>query len=201
LGLRTLDEAIGRTDRLRPRALPHPHWKAATLDLAPLLARAERPGAAPRFIAARPRADAGLDEALLPKVLAGIERGRPVTLDQPIGNVNRSVGAWLAGALAHQAPDLRLPEGAVTVRFCGSAGQSFGAFLTAGLAFELRGDANDYVAKGLSGGRIVVRPPDGTRFAPEENVIVGNTVLYGATGGELFINGLAGERFAVRNSG
>ncbi len=197
LGFRTLDEAIGRAGRLTRRALPLEHAKAARLDLRPLTTPAE--GKVRHFHKRRPRREDQLGRKLLPEVLPALERGEAIAVERPIGNVNRAVGAHLCGALTRHG--LSLPDGALTVRFRGSAGQSFGAFLTPGVFFELAGDANDYLGKGLSGGRIAVRPPEGSRFRPEENIIVGNTVLYGATGGELYVSGIAGERFAVRNSG
>ncbi|MEZ4433778.1 MAG: glutamate synthase large subunit [bacterium] len=200
LGFRALDEAIGRADRLVARALPADEEKARALDLAPLLTPAPQPGPR-RCVGFRPRAADTLDEVLLPAVAAAIEGGAPVVVEQAIGNVHRAVGARLAGEVARRRAGRPLPDGAITVRFGGSAGQSFGAFLPQGVAFELVGDGNDYLGKGLSGGRIAVRPPEASRFRPEQNVIIGNTVLYGATGGELYAVGHAGERFAVRNSG
>ncbi len=202
LGFRTLDEAIGRADRLTRRALPEAHAKAARLDLAPLLEPADRLAddtPALRSGPRRPRPGGHPDGEMLEPILSALDRGETVEIERPIHNTDRAVGAHLAGALARRGP--KLPDGAVTVRFSGSAGQSFGAFLTAGVTFHLAGDANDYLGKGLSGGRITVRPSPGSRFRPEENIIVGNTVLYGATGGELYVSGVAGERFAVRNSG
>jgi glutamate synthase (NADPH/NADH) large chain len=127
--------------------------------------------------------------------------GRGVELELPIDNSNRAVGALLSGEIARRFGAAGLPDGAIRARFTGSAGQSFGAFLAPGVTLELCGDANDYLGKGLSGGRVIVHPPPGARFRAEDNVIVGNVALYGATAGELYACGLAGERFAVRNSG
>ena len=200
LGFRTLDEAIGRVDRLRPRALGAGDWKAKTLDLAPLLAPAEGDGPR-RCVGRRARSDDHLDDALLPAVAHAIETGEAVVVERPVRNIHRAVGARLAGEIVRRRGGRPLPEGAITVRLRGSAGQSFGAFVPAGVMFELEGDSNDYLGKGLCGGRIAVRPSGRARYRPEENVIIGNTVLYGATGGELYVCGLAGERFAVRNSG
>ena len=199
LGIATLDEAIGRADRLCARVLPG-DAKAGMLDLAPLLTPAPHEGPR-RCTGYRARPDDQLDLALLPALLPAIESGRVIAVEQPIGNIHRAVGARLAGEIVRRRPGRPLPDGAITVRFAGSAGQSFGAFLPAGVTFELVGDGNDYLGKGLSGGRLAVRPPDGSRFRAEHNVIIGNTVLYGATGGELYAAGIAGERFAVRNSG
>jgi len=130
-----------------------------------------------------------------------IERGEKVIAELPIRNVNRVVGTITSGEITRRHGAAGLPEDTIRLKFTGSAGQSFGAFVTRGMTLAIEGDANDYFGKGLSGGRIVVRPPEGSRFAAEENVITGNVALYGATGGEAFIRGIAGERFAVRNSG
>jgi glutamate synthase (NADPH/NADH) large chain len=142
-----------------------------------------------------------LDQVLLQRARGTLEGGPPSLIVLPVRNAHRAVGAMLSGAIARVRGAAGLPDDSIRVRLQGSAGQSFGAFLAAGVTLELEGDANDYVGKGLSGGRVIVRPPAGTRFPPEENVIIGNTVLYGATRGELYASGLAGERFAVRNSG
>ena len=142
-----------------------------------------------------------LDRELINRSYPAISSGMPVELDFPIKNTNRSVGAMLSGAVAKKYGNDGLPDGTISCTFKGSAGQSFGAFLEHGISFRLEGDANDYVGKGLSGGRIVIVPPSGTIFAPEDNIIAGNTILYGATSGEMYINGRVGERFCVRNSG
>jgi glutamate synthase (NADPH/NADH) large chain len=197
LGARSLDDIVGRVDLLRARKTDHP--KAKHLDLGSILAPPVAPASWPRkFARAQPWAmDDHVDRALVPL----LDGALPARLDLPIDNSKRAAGALLSGEIARRHGAVGLPEGSIHVRFEGSAGQSFGAFLAPGVTLELDGDANDYVGKGMSGGRIVVRPPSGARFAAEDNVIVGNVALYGATGGELFANGLGGERFAVRNSG
>ena len=130
-----------------------------------------------------------------------IETGKPTRLEMPIRNIHRAVGTIISSRIAKRWGGAGLPDGTIELAFTGSAGQSFGAFLAPGVTMQLTGEANDYLGKGLSGGRIVVTTPPGSPFDPKENIIVGNTLLYGATSGEVFINGLAGERFAVRNSG
>jgi glutamate synthase domain-containing protein 3 len=142
-----------------------------------------------------------LDHRLIELARPALERQEPVEEELEIRNVHRSVGTMLSGEIARRYGSAGLPEDTIRFRFRGSAGQSFGAFLARGVTLILEGDANDYTGKGLSGGRLIVYPPHGSRFAAEENIIVGNVVLYGATGGEAFFRGMAGERFAVRNSG
>jgi glutamate synthase (NADPH/NADH) large chain len=198
LGARSLDELIGRVERLRPRAIAG--GKAAKLDLSAILAV---PADGPRRFARMqpwPLAD-HVDHDLIRRAEAAIAGGRPVELALPIDNARRAVGTLLSGEIARRCGARGLPDGSIRVRLTGSAGQSFGAFLAPGVTLELCGDANDYIGKGMSGGRLVVYPPASARFAPEHNVIVGNVALYGATAGDLFACGLAGERFAVRNSG
>ena len=203
LGLRTIDEMVGRSDRLEMRpALDHP--KARTLDLSRLLAQPKVPEAygRRRTVAQEHNVEASLDATtLLPLAAAALTEGLPVRADLPIRNVNRVVGTMLGSEITRRWGREGLPDGTIELRFRGSAGQSFGAFIPRGLTLELEGDANDYVGKGLSGGRIIVTPPVEATFTAHENVIVGNVVLYGATSGEAFIRGMAGERFAVRNSG
>jgi len=205
LGVTRLDDLVGRTELLRPRDTTH--WKARSLDLAPVLHRPEVPAAvARRFQAAQPWSlDDHVDNQILAAVAAatggGLSNGKPVELRLPIDNTRRAAGARLAGAIARRHGGRGLPDGSIKVHFTGSAGQSFGAWLTAGVELHLEGDANDYVGKGLSGGRLAIRPPRAARFAAEDNVVIGNTALYGATAGGLFVRGQAGERFAVRNSG
>ena len=202
LGFRTLNEMIGRVDRLdMRRALDH--WKAGGVDLSKLLYQAPaREGVAIWNVE---RQDHGLDKALDHRLIEAarpaLEKGEPVLIELPITNVNRTVGAMLSGEVAKRAGHTGLAEDTITVKLNGTAGQSFGAFLARGVSLELSGDGNDYVGKGLSGGRVVVRQPKGARRNPVENIIVGNTVLYGAIGGEAYFEGVAGERFAVRNSG
>jgi glutamate synthase (NADPH/NADH) large chain len=202
LGFRRMDDMIGRVDLLRPRRRVE-HWKGEKVDLSAMLAQ---PRALPhwprRFARPEPwNLDHHIDRRLMPRLEDAIGHGRPVELAAPIDNTCRAAGTLLSGRIARVHGARGLPDGTIHVRFQGSAGQSFGAFLAAGVTLELEGDANDYLGKGLSGGRIVVYPPRASRFKPEENILVGNTLLYGATGGEVYINGLAGERFAVRNSG
>ncbi|MEM9487562.1 MAG: glutamate synthase large subunit, partial [Myxococcota bacterium] len=201
LGFRRFDDMVGRVERLQVRQLDH--WKAKKLDLSEMLYKIDAvDGAALRCHTTVPW---DLEEHLDRKLLAECERALAgqgqVALDLPIRNTDRAVGAMLSGEIAARHGAQGLPDDSIHVRFSGSAGQSFGAFLAPGVTLELAGDANDYLGKGLSGGRINVRPPPDSRFAAEDNVIIGNTVLYGATGGELFARGIAGERFAVRNSG
>ncbi len=204
IGLRSLDEATGRVDLLAAeRAIEH--WKARGVDLSHILTHIELPAGAPRRRVEPPPAvlkDA-LDWKLLERSRGAIERGERVRIEVPIRNVNRCVGGILSSHIARAHGADGLAEGSIEVSFEGSAGQSFGGWLAPGVTFTLRGDANDYAGKGLSGGVLAVRPREGmaAAFRAEENVIVGNTLLYGATGGRAFFRGLAGERFAVRNSG
>jgi glutamate synthase (ferredoxin) len=206
LGFRTMDEAIGRVDLLRPRRHSGDEHSLA-LDLSALLHRAEPvldPGGPleRRHTQSQPiRAEHVLDRDLIALARPAIERGESVTAKLPIRTADRAVGAMLSGEIARHWGANGLPDESIVLRFVGSAGQSFGAFAMRGLSLELEGEANDYVGKGLSGARLVVRAPKGSSFLPDETVIVGNTVLYGATSGEAYFGGLAGERFAVRNSG
>ena len=202
LGFRTVNEMVGRMDMLEPhRAIEH--WKAKGLDLTPMLQLPNVPEGVATYC--QVAQDHGLDKALDHKLIElskpALERKEPVNIELPIRNSNRVVGAMLSGEVAKRYGEDGLPDDTVRLRFQGSAGQSFGAFLAKGISMTLEGDSNDYFAKGMSGGRIVVYPPSGSTFVPETTTIVGNVVLYGATGGKVFIRGLAGERFAVRNSG
>jgi glutamate synthase domain-containing protein 2/glutamate synthase domain-containing protein 1/glutamate synthase domain-containing protein 3 len=203
LGVRSIDELIGRVDLLVPDEAVD-HWKARGLDLRPLLRVPEGlTDGAPRHWAYPPDPVLydSIDVDLLQRCRPALEERRPVRLELPIANRNRAVGGLLSGEIArHHGPE-GFPEGTIEVRFRGSAGQSFGAWLAPGVSLLLEGDANDYTCKGLSGGTVVVRPPREAAFPAEENVIVGNVALYGATSGRAFFRGLAGERFAVRNSG
>jgi len=202
LGFRRFDEMIGRVDRLCCRRAIE-HWKAKGLDLSAIFAPPENPSGC-SLRRTRPQTDLHqdhLDRIILPLVAPALERQEPVRLEMPIRNVHRAVGATLSHQVVRKYGAKGLPEGTIEITFRGSAGQSFGAFLAPGITLRLIGDANDYLGKGLSGGRIVVQTPPGSSFDPKENVIAGNTLLYGATSGEVFINGLVGERFAVRNSG
>jgi glutamate synthase (NADPH/NADH) large chain len=214
MGCRTLDEVIGHTELLSQAPAPDPaassgEWdkiairKIEGIDLSKLLYKpAEAATNALRHTTEQLHAlDGVLDRKLIGLVTPAIEGGRSVKLEFPIKNTDRAVGAMLSGAVTKEYGAEGLADDTIDVKFRGSAGQSFGAFLCHGITFELEGDSNDYLGKGLSGGRIVVKPADGTTFAPEGNIIAGNTLLYGATGGEVFINGQVGERFCVRNSG
>jgi len=202
LGFRTIDEMIGRTDRLDlRRALDH--WKAAGVDLSRLLAQPDMP---PSVARRRVRAqDHGLEHALdhelIRQAAPALERGHLVDLYLPIRNVHRAVGTMLGYEITRRYGGRGLPDDTINISFEGSAGQSFGAFLPRGATLTLIGDANDYWGKGLSGGKLVVLPPRAATFAAEESVIIGNVSLYGATSGEAYVRGIAGERFAVRNSG
>ena len=203
LGFRTMAEMIGRSDRLDVRDAVE-HWKARGLDLAPLLHRpAVGPEVAIRKVVEQ---DHGLDKSLdmttlVPLCGAALERREPVDIRLPIRNVNRTVGTILGYEVTSRHGADGLPDDTIRLHFTGSAGQSFGAFVPRGITLTLEGDANDYLGKGLSGGKIVAFPPRESTFVPEENILVGNVVLYGATGGEAYFRGVAGERFAVRNSG
>ena len=202
LGFRTLEEIIGRVDLL-DTVLAVEHWKASGLDLSPILYTPPLPeGAALSCVT---RQDHGLDKALdntLIQLAEGaLEEGRPVRLDLPIRNVNRTVGTMLGYEVTRRWGGEGLPEDTIDISFRGSAGQSFGAFLPRGVTLRLDGDANDYLGKGLSGGRLIVRPPREAEFTAEEQVIAGNVIGYGATAGEIFLRGIVGERFCVRNSG
>lgn len=197
LGLKSLDEAIGRTELLRQKETGNA--RADSLDLSPLLRRPHPHGEGRRFVSGvaiqRPRSELG--DRLYEDGIGALQEGEAVELHYRIGTADRAVGARLGCALGYEL-GIRRPRGRVCARFEGEAGQSFGAFLSEGIALELVGEANDYVGKGMAGGRIVVRPPDNDAGDP---YLVGNTALYGATGGQLFVAGRAGERFAVRNSG
>jgi glutamate synthase domain-containing protein 3 len=180
------------------------HWKAAKVDLSMVLASPEVPAGVPRHRTRGPEPvlDDALDWELTRRCAGALDTREPVRLGPiPVRNVNRTVGGILSGEIARRHGSVGLPEGTIEIAFAGSAGQSFGAWLAPGVTFSLRGETNDYAGKGMSGGIISVRPPETVLFRPEENMIVGNTVLYGATAGRAFFRGLAGERFAVRNSG
>lgn len=202
LGFRTLNEMVGRTDVLEPKQAVE-HWKAKGIDLTPILYQPEVDAEVGRYC--QIPQDHGLDKSLDITVLLdlckdAIEKGEKVKATLPIKNINRVVGTILGNEITKRHWE-GLPEDTVHLHFQGSAGQSFGAFVPKGVTLELEGDANDYVGKGLSGGKIIVYPPKGSTFAAEENIIIGNVALYGATSGEVYISGVAGERFGVRNSG
>lgn len=203
LGFRSVDEMIGRTDRLEPRQAVE-HWKAKHIDLSPLLYQPQVPDEVGRRCTIAQ--DHGLKDTLDQQMLLDLcrpafERGEHVEADLPIRNVHRVVGTQVGSEVTRRCGPQGLPPDTIRLRFHGSAGQSFGAFLPRGITLELEGDSNDYIGKGLSGGKIVVYPPSGSTFRPEENIIIGNVAFYGATSGEAYIRGVAGERFCVRNSG
>jgi glutamate synthase (ferredoxin) len=202
LGFRSLNEMVGRTDVLEPKQAIA-HWKAKGIDLSNLLYQPEVSAEVGRYC--QIPQDHGLDQSLDLSVLldlcqGAIERGEAVKATLPIRNTNRVVGTILGNEITKRHWQ-GLPDNTVQLHFQGSAGQSFGAFVPPGVTLELEGDANDYLGKGLSGGRIIVYPPKASTFVPHENIIAGNVALYGATSGEVFISGVAGERFCVRNSG
>ncbi len=202
MGFRTIDEMIGRVDRINMhRALDH--WKAQGVDLTRLLHQIALPAGSPlhQTIVQNHGLEKALDQHLLSIAAPALERGEAVRFEHEIKNVNRTVGAMLSGEVARRYGHEGLPNNTIQIAFTGVAGQSFGAFLAHGITLELTGDANDYVGKGLSGGRVIVKQPGHVKRKPTENIIVGNTVLYGAIAGEAYFNGVAGERFAVRNSG
>jgi len=203
LGFRTINEMVGRTDKLAAKKAIE-HWKAKGLDLSAIL---HQPDASPEVgrYCQIPQSH-GLEKALDNQVLLemcrpALERGEPVAADLPIRNANRVVGTSLGSQVTRRYGAGGLPEDTIRLRFHGSAGQSFGAFIPQGITLVLEGDSNDYIGKGLSGGKIIVYPPQGSTFLPEENIIIGNVAFYGATGGQAYIRGVAGERFCVRNSG
>ena len=202
LGFRTLQEAVGCVEALDVKHAVD-HWKAQGLDIEPILVIPQNPYQQTRHHSVSQ--DHGLDEALDTQLLKqckqAIEEGSPIVIESPISNVNRTVGTMLGSALTKKWGGAGLADNTIQLRFTGSAGQSFGAFVPRGITMQLAGDSNDHVGKGLSGGRISIRPSERATFAPEDNVIAGNVVGYGATSGEVFINGIVGERFAVRNSG
>jgi glutamate synthase domain-containing protein 2/glutamate synthase domain-containing protein 3 len=202
LGFRTVDEMVGRVDKI-DAAIAHDHWKAKGIDLSSILYAPELPSrvARRRMQAQDHGLNQALDHILIEKAAPALESQTPVTGTFAIRNVHRTVGAMLGGQIARRYGSAGLPDETIHFRFHGSAGQSFGAFVPSGVTLELEGDANDYLGKGLSGGRIIAYPPKTSSFLPEESILVGNVVLYGATSGEVFLNGIAGERFAVRNSG
>ena len=203
LGFRKLEDMVGRTDKLIPwKAIEH--WKANGLDLTPILYQPEMGSEVGRFRSQDQ--DHGLEKSLdVTKILEickpAIERGEKVRAELPIRNVHRVVGTITGSEITKKHGPNGLPEDTVQLKFTGSAGQSFGAFIPRGMTLELEGDANDYFGKGLSGGKLIVYPPGGSTFIADENIIIGNVALYGATAGEIFVRGMAGERFGVRNSG
>lgn len=202
LGFRTMNEMVGRVDMLETKEAIN-HWKAKGLDLSAILYKPYMPKRIKSYCVVSQ--DHGLDKAMDYKLIQMAEKAiankTKVTANLEIKNVNRSVGAMLSGTIAKKYGSKGLPEDTIVLNFNGSAGQSFGAFGVNGLTLILEGDANDYVGKGLSGGKIIIKTPKEATFLAEDNIIAGNTILYGATSGKAFINGSVGERFAVRNSG
>jgi len=203
LGFRTINEMVGRVDRLKAKTDVQ-HWQAKGVDLSALLHRPQVPKETGTYCTETQ--DHGLDESLDRKVLLdacapALEKGERVEFSTPIVNTNRVVGTILGHEITKRYGAEGLPEDTINLHFTGSAGQSFGAFVPRGVSLHLEGDANDYLGKGLSGGKIIVVPPRESTFVPRENIIIGNVALYGATSGEVYIRGMAGERFAVRNSG
>jgi glutamate synthase domain-containing protein 2/glutamate synthase domain-containing protein 1/glutamate synthase domain-containing protein 3 len=202
MGFRTFDEMVGRVDMLEVRDLQG-HWKTRGLDLSAILHAPTLPGRVARRCTKQQEhgTESAMDVYLVDQTKAALNERMSLDLSLPIRNLHRSVGTMLSGEVARRYGPEGLPNDTIRINFDGSAGQSFGAFLAHGVTLNLVGDANDYVGKGLSGGLIVVRPPQNSALLPEENIIVGNVVLYGATSGEAYFSGIAGERFAVRNSG
>jgi glutamate synthase (ferredoxin) len=202
LGFRTVDEMVGRAERLEMKPALE-HWKASGVDLSRILHQPEVPADAPRrCVRAQDHGlDKALDVELIARAATALERREPVEIRMPIRNVHRTVGTMLGYEITRRYGSAGLPDGTIRVHFTGSAGQSFGAFLPRGATLGLEGDSNDFWGKGLSGGRLIVYPPRESTFVAHENVIIGNVALYGATSGEAFVRGVAGERFAVRNSG
>jgi glutamate synthase (NADPH) large chain len=202
LGARTLNELVGRSDLLDQRR-SNAHWKAKGLDFSKLFYKPEPLGGDTIYHSERQNhhLEQVLDRELIKRAQPALTARQPVLIDMPIRSRDRSAGAMLSGAVAKAFGEEGLPEDTISIKLTGTAGQSFGAFLMKGVSIDLEGDANDYVGKGLSGGRIVVRPSSKAIINPEKSIIVGNTVLYGAISGEAYFRGVAGERFAVRNSG
>jgi glutamate synthase domain-containing protein 3 len=202
MGFRTVDEMVGRVDMLDMRHVLD-HWKAEGLDLSTIFFNPQVPQRVGRhcMIGQDHGLETALDHELIELCRETLETGKPAEFTLPIRNVHRTVGTMLSGEIARRYGSEGLPDDTIRLHFTGSAGQSFAAFLSKGVTLTLEGDANDYTGKGLSGGKLIVYPPRESTFRPEDNILVGNTVLYGATGGEAYFNGMAGERFAVRNSG
>ena len=205
LGIKRFDELVGRADLLEFQDVSS-HWKAKHLDLAVILHQPEIPGrkkqpARLRVMSQDHGIEQSIDNKLIEIAEPAINRGQRVHAELPITNVHRCVGTMLSGRIAKKHGSTGLPDGTIHFKFNGSAGQSFGCFLAAGVTLELEGDANDYVGKGLSGGTIIAYPPRASLFKPEENIIAGNVIGYGATAGEIYLRGVVGERFCVRNSG
>jgi glutamate synthase domain-containing protein 3 len=202
LGIRKINDLIGRTELLDMRKGIE-HWKARGLDFSRVFAMPQMPAEVSRFHNEKQNhgLDKALDNRLIELARPALERGEKVSIETPIRNINRTAGTMLSYEIAKRYGHDGLPDGTINIRLAGSAGQSFGAFLAKGVTLDLVGDTNDYCGKGLSGGRISVQPSPKFRGEPTENIITGNVVLYGAIAGEAYFRGVAGERFAVRNSG
>ncbi|MCP4132642.1 MAG: glutamate synthase subunit alpha, partial [bacterium] len=201
LGIRKFNDLVGRTDLLTQHKTDH--WKAKKVDLSRVLYRPEEANTSATYCVESQIHDIDNvpDRTLIEKAKPALDEKKHVDIEMPVNNIDRAVGAMLSSEISVRYGDEGLPDNTIKCTFRGNAGQSFGAFLARGVTFRLEGDSNDYFGKGLSGGRLIAVPSAGSTFAPEENIIIGNTVLYGATGGEAFIRGIAGERFCVRNSG
>ena len=202
LGFRTLNEMVGQVDRLDV-AKAIDHWKAHGLDFTSILHKPAVPDHVGLYCSQIQDhgIDRALDNELIQKAAPALERGEPVVIDQPVRNINRTVGTMLSYHVSKRYGEDGLPDGTITINATGSCGQSFAAFGARGITFNIEGDANDYFGKGLSGARLVIRPPRNATFVPEENILIGNVAFYGAIKGDAYIRGLAGERFCVRNSG
>ena len=202
LGFHTLNEMVGQVDRLNV-AKAIDHWKAQGLDFSPILHKPQVPGHVGLYCTQKQDhgIDRALDNELIKKARPAIERGEKVVFEQPVRNINRTVGTMLSYHISKKYGEAGLPDGTITINAKGSCGQSFSAFGARGITFNIEGDANDYFGKGLSGARLIIQPPKNASFAPEQNILIGNVAFYGAIKGDAYIRGLAGERFCVRNSG
>ena len=202
LGFRTINEMIGRMDRLDTTPAIE-HWKAQGLDFSKLFAKPKVGNDVAIYNCEKQDhgLDKALDKKLIEKAMPALETNMPTSFEAKVRNINRTVGTMLSGEVARLNGHNGLPDDSIHIKMEGTAGQSFGAWLAKGITLELTGDANDYVGKGLSGGRIIIYPSSDCPITPEDNILIGNTVLYGAISGETYFRGIAGERFAVRNSG
>ncbi|HNF27170.1 MAG TPA: glutamate synthase-related protein, partial [Leptospiraceae bacterium] len=202
LGFRKFEEMVGQVEKIRFDR-PHKHWKARGLDFSKVLHKPKPhfPTDLYKTKEQKHKLEQQLDNELIRYSRAAIDRGKQVNHETAVTNLNRSVGTMLSGEVSRKYGEKGLPEDTINITFKGSAGQSFGAFVTSGITLKLIGDSNDYVGKGLCGGKLIVKVNPGVKFSPEENIIIGNTCFYGATKGTAYINGIAGERFSVRNSG
>jgi glutamate synthase domain-containing protein 3 len=202
LGFKTVDEMVGRVDKLEVRKAIN-HWKAKHLDFSALLTHPDHNGKTDLHCVRHQdhELSGSLDNELIKLSESALTQKKPVVIEIPIRNINRTVGTMLSSKVTRRFGSIGLPEDTIQLNFKGSAGQSLGAFLAPGITIRVEGDANDYVGKGMSGGKIIVNPYQESTFKAHENIIAGNVILYGATGGEMYLHGMVGERFAVRNSG